>query len=117
MTCLRTSMMKHPLTIVATLVFCVATSISCKNGKEPTAAPAKHLSAAEAKEIAIDVYVYGYPLVTMDYTRRVMTNVSSPQGTHAPMGQFVRARTYPNASFRDVTAPNADTLYTTTWLD
>jgi hypothetical protein len=26
-------------------------------------------------------------------------------------------REYPNAQFRDVTAPNADTLYTTTWLD
>ena len=35
----------------------------------------------------------------------------------APMGQFARARTYPNASFRDVTAPNADTLYTSAWID
>ncbi len=33
------------------------------------------------------------------------------------MGQFVRMRTYPSASFRDVTAPNADTLYTTAWVD
>ena len=33
------------------------------------------------------------------------------------MGQFVRMRTYPDASFRDVTAPNADTLYTTSWID
>ncbi len=29
------------------------------------------------------------------------------------MGQFVKLRQYPDASFRDVTAPNADTLYTT----
>lgn len=67
--------------------------------------------------IASDAYVYGYPLVTMEMTRRVMTNVSAPEGTRAPMGQFVRARTYPDASFRDVTAPNADTLYTTAWID
>jgi hypothetical protein len=33
------------------------------------------------------------------------------------MGQFVRMREYPSAAYRDVTAPNADTLYTTTWLD
>ncbi len=66
---------------------------------------------------AIDAYVYGYPLVTMEMTRRIMTNVREPQGTHAPMGQFVRARAYPDASFRDVTAPNADTLYTTAWID
>ncbi len=71
----------------------------------------------EARTIAVEGYIYAYPLVTMEITRRVMTNVESPEGTRAPMGEFVRARTYPNASFRDVTAPNADTLYTTAWID
>jgi hypothetical protein len=33
------------------------------------------------------------------------------------MGDLARARSYPNASFRDVTAPNADTLYTQGWID
>ena len=33
------------------------------------------------------------------------------------MGQFVKLREYPDASFRDVTAPNADTLYTTACFD
>jgi len=33
------------------------------------------------------------------------------------MGQLIRAREYPNASYRDVTAPNADTLYTIAWID
>lgn len=67
--------------------------------------------------IASDAYIYGYPLVTMEMTRRVMTNVAAPGATRAPMGQLVKARTYPDASFRDVTAPNADTLYTTAWID
>jgi len=67
--------------------------------------------------LATDAYIYGYPLVTMDMTRRVMTNVPSVQGTRGPMGQFIKLRQYPDASFRDVTAPNADTLYTTAWLD
>ncbi len=66
---------------------------------------------------AIEAYIYGYPLVTMEMTRRVMTNVAAPEGTRAPMGQLMRARHYPSASFRDVPAPNADTLYTTAWLD
>lgn len=66
---------------------------------------------------AVEAYIYGYPLVTMDMTRRVMTNVEKPEGTRAPMGQFVRMREYPDATFRDVTAPNADTLYTTAWVD
>jgi hypothetical protein len=78
------------------------------------------LGAIEGLEpfwIATDAYIYGYPLVTMEMTRRVMTNVAAPEATRGPMGQFVRAREYPNASFRDVTAPNADTLYTLAWVD
>jgi len=71
----------------------------------------------EAREIAIDAYVYAYPLVTMELTRRVSVNVEAPGGTKAPMGHFARLREYPNASFRTVTAPNADTLYTVAWLD
>jgi hypothetical protein len=67
--------------------------------------------------LASDAYIFGYPLVTMEMTRRVMTNVANVEGTRGPMGQFVKARQYPNASFRDVTAPNADTLYTLAWVD
>jgi len=75
------------------------------------------LAPAEAAAIATDAYIYGYPLVTMEMTRRVMTNVREPVGTRAPMGHLIRLREYPTAEFRDVTAPNADTLYTTAWLD
>src|SRR4051794_11862621 len=66
---------------------------------------------------ASDAYIYGYPLVTMEMTRRVVTNVAQPEGTRAPMGTLIKLRQYPDASFRDVTAPNADTLYTTAFLD
>ena len=72
---------------------------------------------AEDFWLATDAYIYGYPLVTMEMTRRVITNVASPVGTRAPMGQLIRLREYPNASFRDITAPNADTLYTTAFFD
>lgn len=94
--------------IAGSLVLCLAALAGRAN-----AAP----SAEEAKKIALDAYIYGYPLVTMEMTRRVMTNVAEPEGTHAPMGQFLRMRKYPDASFKDVTAPNADTLYSTAWLD
>ncbi|MGH7244166.1 MAG: DUF1254 domain-containing protein [Phycisphaerales bacterium] len=80
------------------------------------AAPAA-LTEKEALELGTEAYVFGYPLVTMEMTRRVMTNVASAEGTRAPMGHLVRLREYPTAAFRDVTAPNADTLYTTAWLD
>ena len=67
--------------------------------------------------LATDAYIYGYPLVTMEMTRRVITNVAEPVGTRGPMGQIVKLRQYPDAAFRDVTAPNADTLYATAFFD
>ena len=67
--------------------------------------------------LATDAYIYGYPLVTMEMTRRVMTNVATPEATRAPVGHLIKVRQYPDASYRDVTAPNADTLYTTGWID
>lgn len=67
--------------------------------------------------LATDAYIYGYPLVTMEMTRRILTNVAKPEGTRAPMGQLIKLRQYPTAAFHDVTAPNADTLYTTAFFD
>jgi hypothetical protein len=75
------------------------------------------VEGAEDFRAASDAYVYGYPLVTMEITRRVITNVAQPVGTRGPMGQIIKLRAYPDASFRDVTAPNADTLYTTAFFD
>src|SRR5260370_22208507 len=86
-------------------------------GLAPRAPAADAVSEEEALKIGTEAYVYGYPLVTMEMTRRVMTNAETPKDNHAPMGQFYNARTYPDASFRDVTAPNADTLYSLAWLD
>jgi len=50
-------------------------------------------------------------------TRRVLTNVEKPEALAAPMGQFLNLREYPNASFKRVTAPNADTLYSSSFID
>lgn len=99
---------------IAHALFCgIALVIAAIN---PVVAMAKE-DVFESLPHAVEAYIYGYPLVTMEMTRRVMTNVERPDGTRAPMGQFVRMREYPTAAFRDVTAPNADTLYTTAWVD
>jgi hypothetical protein len=82
-----------------------------------TLGTAPAVSDAEGLGIAVDTYVYGYPLVTMEMTRKVMINIAQADGHHAPMGQFANMRAYPTAQFRDVTAPNADTLYSSAWLD
>ena len=67
--------------------------------------------------LATDAYIFGYPLVTLEMTRRVISNAAAPVGTRGPMGQIIKLRQYPDAAFRDVTAPNADTLYTTSFFD
>jgi hypothetical protein len=80
------------------------------------------VAAAEAPDAslnaaAVDAYVYGYPLVTMELTRRNFTNVVKNDGKNAPMGVFVNIPKYPAADDHRVTAPNADTLYSTAWID
>ena len=100
------------LVIACTLTLLGVTSSFAQN--TPTS---PGVTADEAAKIATDAYIYGYPLVTMEYTRRVLTNVAEPSALKAPMGQLARARAYPNAAFKAVTAPNADTLYTMVWLD
>src|SRR5580704_15280394 len=58
------------------------------------------------RDLAIEAYIFGYSLITVEMTRRVTTNVSKPEGLRGPMGQFASAREYPTAAFKDVTAPN-----------
>jgi hypothetical protein len=69
------------------------------------------------QEIVREAYLYGYPLVTMDMTRRQQTNVAAPDGAHAPMGQLIKMRAYPAVDNKGAAAPNADTMYTMVWYD
>lgn len=76
------------------------------------------LDAQTAHAIAIEAYTYLYPLVTMEVTRRQMTNL--PAGVKlgfGPMGTVSHARMYPPAGFKAVVRPNFDTLYSVAWFD
>jgi hypothetical protein len=75
------------------------------------------LTEEQALALGTEAYIYAYPLVTMEMTRRVMTNIPAATDEKAPMGQFANMREYPDPSFQEVTAPNADTLYSIAWLD
>ena len=59
-------------------------------------------------------YMYGYPLVLMDATRKAMTD---PDGGLAPSNHLVHIRVFPDPLFRQVVRPNCDTLYSNAWLD
>lgn len=77
----------------------------------PAAQAQQAVSADEARVIARDTFIYAYPLVLSKITQRVATNVQEPQGTRAPINQFIHFSTFPDPSFTAVVRPNADTLY------
>ncbi|ACK72210.1 protein of unknown function DUF1254 [Gloeothece citriformis PCC 7424] len=75
------------------------------------------LSEEQAFQLGIEAYIYGYPLVLMEISRALMTSVAAPEGMKAPINQFAHLRAFPDASFTAVVSPNADTLYSSAWLD
>jgi hypothetical protein len=85
-----------------------------------TSAPsaAQSTSADEAQTIAAEAYLYFYPLVTMDLTRKQLIN-SDPKitGIGGPPNTFDNIQAYPTADMRAVVRPNFDTLYSSAWVD
>jgi hypothetical protein len=71
----------------------------------------------EAHSIAVDAYIYFYPLVTMDVTRKQLTNMAPGKGIGAPMNVFANVPTFPPADMKAVVRPNFDTLYSSAFLD
>ncbi|HET7850899.1 MAG TPA: DUF1254 domain-containing protein, partial [Pseudolabrys sp.] len=79
---------------------------------------AQSISADEAQAIATEAYLYFYPLVTMDVTRKQLIN-SDPKtaGIGGPPNTFDSVEAYPTADMKAVVRPNFDTLYSSAWLD
>ena len=76
------------------------------------------ISEQQAHAIGVDAYLYFYPLVTMDITRKQSTNMEAgKEFGKGPMNMFVNVPEYPPADFRGVVRPNFDTLYSIAWLD
>lgn len=69
-------------------------------------------------QLGVEAYLYLYPLVTMEVTRRQMTNIAAGKVPgRSPMGQFAHVPAFPAADFKVVVRPNFDTLYSSAWLD
>jgi hypothetical protein len=78
---------------------------------------AESISPEDAHAIGVEAYLYFYPFVTMDITRKQLTNVEHAEGINAPMNTFANIPAYPTADMRVVVRPNFDTLYSSGWLD
>lgn len=75
-------------------------------------------SSVDLRTLSYEAFVYFYPLVTMDVTRRQAIN--TPEGTtpgFGPPNAFHHMRAFPSADFRAVVRPNFDTLYSSAFLD
>jgi hypothetical protein len=53
----------------------------------------------------------------MDATKAQLTATPRPIAMAAPVNQFANLPEFPDASFESVVSPNADTLYSSAWLD
>jgi hypothetical protein len=76
------------------------------------------ITEQEAHAIGVDAYLYFYPLVLMDLTRKQSTNIEAGKEiAKGPMNAFTNVPTYPPADLKLVVRPNFDTLYSPAWLD
>jgi len=64
----------------------------------------------QAYRIGLQAYVYGYPLVLTEVTRKAIVQRSG-------INQFIHAQAFPTAAHRLVVRSNVDTLYSSAWLD
>jgi hypothetical protein len=94
------------LTIAASAVFPLVSQAQSK------------MTPEEAHAIGVDAYIYFYPLLSMDITRKQFTNIEpGKEFGKGPMNMFVNVPEYPPANFKGVVRSNFDTLYSIAWLD
>jgi len=105
----------HKLLILAVVLAMLSTVFA---GCTPETKPVQQvIDPQEAQQIAFDATIYGFPLVIMDLTRQAYTAVPKASENGAPVGQFSSKKEFPDATFTTVVRPNADTLYSTAWID
>jgi hypothetical protein len=76
------------------------------------------ITEQEAQAIGVDAYLYFYPLISMDMTRKQFTNIEPGKiPGRGPMNTFQSMHSYPAASDKGVVRYNFDTLYSAAWLD
>lgn len=67
------------------------------------------------ESIAKDAYLWGYPLVRFERTKKLMT--TTPGYGHAPINYFFHASQLPTPQDRSVANPIPDSLYSSAFLD
>jgi len=106
---------------LSAIILCFLLAVTSCNNKETKGMEGDTVSLSDEEiiEIATRAYIYGYPLVLMDLTQKVVTNVEAPgiRQSSAPINQMGHFRTFPDHSLTDVVKPNVDTYYSTVFFD
>jgi hypothetical protein len=108
------------LLVASALTGAALTAVTNKpaNAQQKNVATLPPLPSDQIGDVASSAYIYAYPLIMMEITRRVSTNVADTgHFGKAPMNQFGNLPAFPDATFTDVVRPNADTLYSLIWFD
>ena len=94
---------------------------SCQSDttKVTTSEGEKEISTDELLQTIGASYAYGYPLVLMDLTKKVSTNIKSPHPNRpiAPVNQLGHFRKFPDHTLTAIVKPNVDTYYSIAWFD
>lgn len=108
--------MKKTKLNLAVLAFLIAIATAIGPAVAQTKAVANPL---DPQTIAVEAYVYLYPMVLMDITRNQMTNIEKwdGKGINAPMNTYGHFRAFPPLDFKTVVRPNFDTMYSSLWMD
>src|SRR5262245_22322184 len=90
--------------LAATLAFGLVVAHGPGAAWSATPAASPGASVAETETIAQEAYIYFYPLVLMDVSRKHFTNIEADKMfARGPMNTFAHARTFPPATFRGAT--------------
>ena len=65
----------------------------------------------------IEAYTYGLPLVMMDVSNRVMTNVPKSSDSRAPINQFWRMRKHVTPDYTDIVRVSSNSLWSVAVMD
>jgi hypothetical protein len=101
------------------LLTLLTAALLCAQGFGTAAArAAEPITEQEAHAIGVDAYLYFYPLISVDITRKQSTNIEAgKEFGKGPMNMFVNIPAFPPADLKVVVRINFDTLYSIAWLD
>ena len=103
--------------ILVLVLFCT----NCQSDTSTISTPEGDVEISSNELLATlgEAYLFGYPLVLMDITKNVATNIEEPHPSkaHAPINQLGHYRTFPDHTMTTIVKPNVDTYYTSAWLD